>query len=127
MSHWGGHARYPPQSILAAGLALRREHHFSWALAGKARRGTVLGFEKFNDSVEGGSHPMRKGAPNDRCPFAQPGPPLSATGEGFYCRLPGGRVHIPSAEEIRRFCATHRYVDCPVNQRWTPARTVEPT
>jgi len=96
MSHWGGHARYPPQSILAAGLALHREHHFSRALAGKAHRGTVLGLEKSNDSVEGG-----------------PGPPLSATGEGFYCRLPGGRVHIPSAEEIRRFCATHRYADCP--------------
>ncbi len=69
---------------------------------------------------------MKHGASSYRCSFAQPGPPLSVTGEGFYCRLPGGRVHIPSAEEIRRFCATSRYADCPVNQRWTPATTVEP-
>ena len=68
---------------------------------------------------------MRQGASSDQCPFAQPGPPLSVTGEGFYCRLPGGRVHIPSAEEIRRFCATPRYAECPVNQRWTPTSSVE--
>jgi hypothetical protein len=68
---------------------------------------------------------MRQGASSDQCPFAQPGRPVSVTSEGFYCRLPGGRVHIPSAEEIRRFCATSRYAECPVNQRWTPASRVE--
>ena len=62
---------------------------------------------------------MRQGTSSDWCPFAQPGPPSSVTGEGFYCRLPGGRVHIPTAEEIRSFCATYRYAECPVNQRWT--------
>jgi hypothetical protein len=69
---------------------------------------------------------MGQGTSSDRCRFAQPGPPSSVTSEGFYCRLPGGRVHIPSAEEIRRFCATYRYAECPVNQRWTPTSRVEP-
>ena len=67
---------------------------------------------------------MGQGTSSDRCQFAQPGPPSSVTSEGFYCRLPGGRVHIQSAEEIRRFCATGRYAECPVNQRWTPASRV---
>ena len=67
---------------------------------------------------------MRQEASGDWCPFAQPGPPSSVTSEGFYCRLPGGRVHIPSAEEIRRFCGTCRYAECPVNQRWTPGSRV---
>jgi hypothetical protein len=69
---------------------------------------------------------MRQETSSDRCPFAQPGRPVSVTGEGFYCRLPGGRVHIPSADEIRRFCATSRYAECPVNRRWTPVSRVEP-
>jgi len=68
---------------------------------------------------------MRQGTSSDWCPFAQPGPPSSVTGEGFYCRLPGGRVHIPTAEEIRSFCATYRYAECPVNRRWAPARKEE--
>lgn len=64
---------------------------------------------------------MKQTAVIDACPFAQPAPPSSPTAEGFYCRLPGGRVHIPSPDEIRRFCATPRYADCPVNRRWMAA------
>jgi hypothetical protein len=67
---------------------------------------------------------MRQAASSDGCPFGRPGPPLSITSEGFYCGLPGGRVHIPPPEDIRRFCATGRYGECPLNQRWTPR--VEP-
>ena len=68
---------------------------------------------------------MKHDAPTGGCQFAQPAPPTSGTGEGFYCRLPGGRVHLPSPDEIRRFCAAGRYSECPVNQRWT-ARALKP-
>lgn len=32
---------------------------------------------------------------------------------GVYCRLPSGRVRIPSHEELARFCAAGHYYDCP--------------
>jgi hypothetical protein len=44
----------------------------------------------------------------------------------FYCRLPGGRVHIPLPEVIQQFCATPRYIECPVNRRWTAPGRSEP-
>jgi hypothetical protein len=69
---------------------------------------------------------MRQSASIDGCPFAQPGPPISETSDGFYCRLPGGRVHIPAPDEIRRFCAGGRFTECPVNRRWTPVKPAEP-
>jgi hypothetical protein len=69
---------------------------------------------------------MRRSASIDGCPFAQPGPPVSETGDGFYCRLPGGRVHIPTPDEIRRFCAGGRFTECPVNQRWSRVKPPEP-
>ena len=69
---------------------------------------------------------MKQRASIDGCPFAVPGPPPSVASEGFYCRLPGGRVHIPTPDEIRRFCATRGYTECPVNQRWMPASRSEP-
>jgi hypothetical protein len=62
---------------------------------------------------------MKPSASIDGCPFAQPAPPLSETGDGFYCRLPGGRVRFPAPEEIRRFCAGDGFANCPVNRRWT--------
>jgi hypothetical protein len=68
---------------------------------------------------------MRQSAAIDGCPFAEPGPPLSGTSDGFYCRLPGGRVHIPTRDEIRRFCDGD-FTECPVNQRWTPVIREKP-
>ena len=61
--------------------------------------------------------------PTDRCPFAQPGLSSSSPGHAFYCRLPGGRVRIPSADDIRRFCAAGAHELCPVCQRWAPMAT----
>jgi hypothetical protein len=58
--------------------------------------------------------------PTERCPFAQPGLPSSSPTRAIYCRLPGGRVHIPSADDIRRFCAAGAFGLCPVRQRWAP-------
>jgi len=69
---------------------------------------------------------MRENATIDGCPFAQPGPPVSEMGDGFYCRLPGGRVHIPVPDEIRRFCAGGRFTECPLNRRWTRVEPAEP-
>ena len=60
---------------------------------------------------------MRQSATIDGCPFAQPCPPWSEACEGFYCRLPGGRVHLPTPDELQRFCATSRFIECPVNRR----------
>ncbi len=30
-----------------------------------------------------------------------------------YCRLPSGRVRIPSHEELARFCTAGHFYDCP--------------
>jgi len=32
---------------------------------------------------------------------------------GIYCRLPSGRVRIPSHEELAQFCTAGLYYDCP--------------
>lgn len=52
------------------------------------------------------------------CPFAMPG--LSEADIAFYCRLPGGRVRIPTREDRARYCSTGRFGDCPTVQRYTP-------
>ena len=41
---------------------------------------------------------------------------------GIYCRLPSGRVRIPSHEELARFCTAGHYYDCP---RFTRVRAHE--
>ena len=69
---------------------------------------------------------MRQSASIDGCPFAQPGPPVSETGAGFYCLLPNGRVHVPTPDAIRRFYASGRLTECPVNQRWMAVIQAEP-
>lgn len=70
---------------------------------------------------------MRQSVAIDGCPFAQPGSPMSEMGDGFYCRLPGGRVHIPGPDVIRRFCSGDCFTECPVNQRWTAIVGAEAT
>jgi len=49
------------------------------------------------------------------CPFAIPALP-STDSAAFYCRLPDGRVRIPTRDERIRFCASGRYEDCPLVQ-----------
>jgi hypothetical protein len=67
------------------------------------------------------------------CPFFQPSRSLardlSAVGiyqdlvaVGVYCRLPNGRVHVPSTVDVKRFCVPEGcFVDCPVYQRHAAA------
>ncbi len=43
----------------------------------------------------------RAGSPDELFPTA------------VYCRLPSGRVRIPSHEEVARFCTAGHYYDCP--------------
>ena len=57
------------------------------------------------------------------CPFLLPSRPLGSRGRaiGIYCRLPDGRVRVPPADELRRFCLPGQWRDCPVYQRHAPA------
>ena len=63
------------QSVLT-GFVTRRLRHGACPLV--ARRQHV------------GGAATRQSASIDGCPFAQPGPPVSETGDGFYCRVPRG-------------------------------------
>jgi hypothetical protein len=46
------------------------------------------------------------------CPFLRP-----RLASRVYCRLPSGRVRIPSSDELARLCTRGRYNDCPVFRR----------
>ncbi|MBI3030354.1 MAG: hypothetical protein HYY64_12650 [Candidatus Rokubacteria bacterium] len=48
------------------------------------------------------------------CPYLRPesADRLAAFPLGVYCRLPHGRVRIPSRDELARFCTTGHYADC---------------
>jgi hypothetical protein len=50
------------------------------------------------------------------CPFLQPGRPAGRPAAAIYCRLPGGRVRIPTIEEQRRFCLAGGWEECPVHE-----------
>ena len=51
------------------------------------------------------------------CPFATPG--VSDTvGAAMYCRLPGGRVRVPTPDERVRYCSSGRYDLCPTLHRF---------
>jgi hypothetical protein len=50
------------------------------------------------------------------CPFAMPAIPSTDT-TAFYCRIPGGRVRIPTPEERARFCRSGKYYACPIVRR----------
>jgi hypothetical protein len=52
------------------------------------------------------------------CPFAMPAIPSREQFAAFYCRLPGGRVRIPTPEERMLFCHAGRYDECPVVRRY---------
>jgi hypothetical protein len=53
------------------------------------------------------------------CPFLQPSRPQGTHGRavGIYCRMPGGRVRVPSVDEQRRFCLPGQWRDCSVYRR----------
>src|ERR1051326_2894760 len=55
-------------------------------------------------------------ARDEEGPFATPGVPQEASA-AFYCRPPHGRVHVPAADERRRFCVTGRHDLCPIYRR----------
>jgi hypothetical protein len=51
------------------------------------------------------------------CPFVTPA--LPSTDEGaFYCRVPGGRVRVPTPDERVLFCRSGNYYACPVVRRY---------
>lgn len=45
------------------------------------------------------------------CPFMNPGS-ASDPRVPIYCRLPRGRVRMPTRDEIERFCRPARWEDC---------------
>jgi hypothetical protein len=53
------------------------------------------------------------------CPYLWPGVPRALDPLPFavYCRRPGGRIRIPSRDELRRFCVGARHVHCPGYRR----------
>lgn len=55
------------------------------------------------------------------CPLLRPG--LSAglragLSAAIYCALPGGRVKVPTRDEIERFCVPSDFKRCPAYQRY---------
>jgi hypothetical protein len=44
------------------------------------------------------------------------------TAVGVYCGLPGGRVRVPSMEEVKSFCVPGNFSDCPYYLRHATAR-----
>ena len=53
-------------------------------------------------------------AETPKCPYLRPhrADRLAAFPMGVYCRLPDGRVRIPSRDELARFCTTGHHADC---------------
>lgn len=68
--------------------------------------------------------PPEAGAPT--CPYLRPETSdcLGSFPMGFYCRLPRGRVRIPSRDELARFCTTGHHGDCVTFRRARYLETV---
>jgi hypothetical protein len=56
------------------------------------------------------------------CPFMNPARTRDACA-AIYCRLPGGRVRMPTREETERYCRRGRWDVCPTSV--TARRRVE--
>jgi hypothetical protein len=56
-----------------------------------------------------------------RCPFAVPEVP-DTPAVAFYCRLPGGRVRIPTREDQALYCRSGRFSACPVVRHYVGDR-----
>ena len=52
-----------------------------------------------------------------RCPFGVPDVP-DTPAVAFYCRLPGGRVRIPTREDQALYCRSGRFFACPIVRRY---------
>jgi len=54
------------------------------------------------------------------CPLLMPGarPEHGRAGVAVYCRLPDGRVRMPTREEFESLCFVERHRDCPGYRRW---------
>jgi hypothetical protein len=58
------------------------------------------------------------------CPLLRP---EGIQGQGrpqvpVYCRLPNGRVRVPTPAELGSLCFVERYRDCPGYRRWAKSR-----
>ena len=52
-----------------------------------------------------------------QCPFAMTGP-RETPRTAFYCRVPGGRAHIPTRLEDALYCRSGQFYACPVVRRY---------
>jgi hypothetical protein len=59
------------------------------------------------------------------CPFVRPvmADQMWMYPTGAYCRLPSGRVSVPSRDTLACLCTSGRYSDCPAYRRWRHAET----
>ena len=56
-------------------------------------------------------------AEHRRCPFGVP-EITDTKNTAFYCRVPAGRVHIPTAVEEALYCRAGRFYACPIVRRY---------
>lgn len=54
----------------------------------------------------------------EKCPFLRPGLATGPLTIAMYCGLPGGRVKLPSRDEIERYCAPGAFERCPTYRRY---------
>ena len=59
------------------------------------------------------------------CPLLIPGASRKPGGVPIpvYCRLPSGRVRVPTRMELESLCFVERHQDCPGYRRWARIRT----
>jgi hypothetical protein len=54
---------------------------------------------------------------SQECPRLQPARPFGGNRIiGLYCRRDDGGVRVPRRDEVRAFCLTSRWPDCPGNR-----------
>ncbi|MDO8478748.1 MAG: hypothetical protein Q7W02_21625 [Candidatus Rokubacteria bacterium] len=60
------------------------------------------------------------------CPLLMPGASKGRAGfqVAVYCRLPNGRVRVPTPDQLGSLCFAGRYRDCPGYRRWARSRLV---
>lgn len=62
------------------------------------------------------------------CPNLMPRSAQRAGGSAFplpaYCRLPNGRVRVPTRAEVASLCSDGQYVNCPGYRRWARSGNV---